>query len=158
MAVPCEMLLHPELLSNEQLILIIQERHLRMPDMERLPRDELLEIFHHYCVPYGQRKYRDSGRGRILNKTRQTSPDPKTKLNSQINSQSRKLMHPWPSERLKPPPEVMSGHCKMIKLEAKFSSTTINNDSSKRKSSIESAFPRNESPPTKKVRNPITWP
>ncbi|XP_028042209.1 ashwin-like isoform X2 [Bombyx mandarina] len=62
MAVPHEMLLHPELLSNEQLTHIIEQRHLRIDGIEKMPRDDLLDLFHQYCVPYGQRKYRDSGR------------------------------------------------------------------------------------------------
>ncbi|XP_026752982.1 ashwin-like isoform X2 [Galleria mellonella] len=103
MAVPYEMLLHPELLTNEQLIQIIEERHLRVSNMESIPRHELLEIFHNYCVPYGQRKYRDTGRGKLLNKTRQTSPEPKSALNN--NNHCRKLSQPWPTERLKPPPD-----------------------------------------------------
>nr|XP_053604798.1 ashwin-like [Plodia interpunctella] len=157
MAIPCEMLLHPELLSNEQLIHIIQERHLRMAGIERLPRDELLEIFHNYCVPYGQRKYRDSGRGKLLNKNRQTSPEPKQNCTFKYNNQ-RKLSHPWPCERLKPPPGTMSGKSKMLKLEAKFSSATISEDINKRKLPTELACHETGTPPIKKSRKPITWP
>ncbi|CAH2046871.1 unnamed protein product, partial [Iphiclides podalirius] len=153
--ISCDMLLHPELLTNEQLISIIQERHLRVPNMESMHRDELLEIFHQYCVPYGQRKYRDSGRGKILNKTRHISPEPTRKLNMFNDIQNRKQSNSF-NERLKPPPDLLSGHIKRIKIENKIVITNDNNNF-KRKIAIDS-LPISEIPPMKKERKPITWP
>lgn len=108
-----------------------------------MPRDELLEVFHHYCVPYGQRKYRDSGRGRMLNKTRQSSPEPAVKLNTfssngfMSNGQVRKSTHySDKSERLKPPPDLLSGHLKRIKLDIK-SQKVLNVNNWKRKMSVD---------------------
>ncbi|XP_026752981.1 ashwin-like isoform X1 [Galleria mellonella] len=155
MAVPYEMLLHPELLTNEQLIQIIEERHLRVSNMESIPRHELLEIFHNYCVPYGQRKYRDTGRGKLLNKTRQTSPEPKSALNN--NNHCRKLSQPWPTERLKPPPDQLSGRVKLLKLDNKSAFTNNIVDTSKRKLCIDSGSTTDCTPP-KRERKPITWP
>ncbi|CAK1585143.1 unnamed protein product [Parnassius mnemosyne] len=153
--VPCDMLLHPELLTNQQLMSIIQERHLRVPNMETIARDELLELFHHYCVPYGQRKYRDSGRGKMLNKARHVSPEHTSRLNLLNDNQNRKLSHAL-NDRLKPPPDLLSGHMKRIKLENKVAITNdVNNH--KRKMSIDSS-PVSDAPPYKKERKPITWP
>ncbi|CAG9787937.1 unnamed protein product [Diatraea saccharalis] len=135
MSVPCDMLLHPELLSNSQLIALIKERRLHIPDVERMHRDELLQVFHSYCVPYGQRKYRDTGRGKILNQARNVSSEPAVKLNVFNDSHHRKISHMDNCERLKPPPDLLSGHLKRIKLDIKPVSDVI---SSKRKMSIDS--------------------
>ncbi|XP_068633896.1 ashwin-like [Battus philenor] len=153
--VSCDMLLHPELLTNEQLMAIIQERQLRVPNMAVLPRDELLELFHHYCVPYGQRKYRDTGRGKMLNRSRHMSPESSPKLTLNNDNNNRKLGHSV-TERLKPPPDLLSGHMKRIKLDNKVE---ITNDINlfKRKMSIDNA-PVPEAPPNKKERKPILWP
>lgn len=80
-----------------------------------MDRCDLIELFKNYCVPYGQRKYRDSGRGKVLNKTRR-SPDPPPKLNILNHNRGRKMSIDG-SERLKPPPDLLSGHMKRIKLE-----------------------------------------
>ncbi|CAB3254315.1 unnamed protein product [Arctia plantaginis] len=158
MSISFEMLLHPELLTNEQLIYVIQERHLRIPNIERMERDEILQIFHHYCVPYGQRKYRDSGRGRLLNRARPTSPESPSKLHTMV-SQCNKNTNPH-CNRLKPPPDLLSGHMKRIKLENTTTPTNTrrNINEIKRKMSIDSMPPATDSPPPKKERKPITWP
>ncbi|CAH0399677.1 unnamed protein product [Chilo suppressalis] len=155
MSVPCDMLLHPELLSNDQLINIIQQRHLHIPNVERMQRDELLELFHNFCVPYGQRKYKDTGRGKLLNQTRNMCSEPPVKLNVFNDSQSRKIPYPERCDRLKPPPDLLSGHLKRIKLDIRPVSD-VNN--SKRKMSIDSATPATDSPPPKKEKKAITWP
>lgn len=155
MSVPCEMLLHPELLSNEQLTYIIQERHLRIPNLENMRRDELLDVFHNYCVPYGQRKYRDSGRGRMLNKTRPMSPETPTKLDVMLQ-EYKKSTNPG-CTRLKPPPDLLSGHMKRIKIESSETPIKIQNYS-KRKMSVDNISPVTDCPPPKKERKPITWP
>ncbi|XP_075975214.1 ashwin-like [Anticarsia gemmatalis] len=158
MSVPFEMLLHPELLTNEQLIFIIQERYLRIPNIGGMKRDELLDVFHNYCVPYGQRKYRDSGRGRILNKARPVSPEPAKKLHT-ASEQFRKNTNPN-CERLKPPPDMYSGLTKRVKIETTVTPVKIENCFShiKRKMALDTTTPATDSPPPKKERKPITWP
>ncbi|XP_061714011.1 ashwin-like [Cydia pomonella] len=153
MAVPCEMLLHPELLTNEQLIYVLHERHLRVPNLENMARDELLHIFHQYCVPHGQRRYRDSGRGKVLNKARPVSPPAPQKVSLNTAFNSRKSVYSDHFERIKPPPDLLSGHMKRIKLENKDKDAYL-----KRKMSIDSDTPATDSPPPKKDRKPITWP
>lgn len=157
MSVPFDMLLHPELLTNEQLICIIQERHLRVSNLRHMRRYELLDIFHHYCVPYGQRKYRDSGRGKLLNKNRPLSPEPTKKLNK-INQEVKQ--NNLNRDRLKPPPECMSSFTKRFKIETTI--TPISNKDcysvNKRKMSVDSVTVTNDCPPQKKERKPITWP
>lgn len=168
MSVPFDMLLHPELLTNEQLISIIQEvkiaffyfvivpkqkeglifvfdfyfqRHLRVPNMGFMQRDELLDVFHHYCVPYGQRKYRDSGRGKLLNRTRQPSPEPAKKLNIMINRQIVHNNNNAKCDRLGIPPDCLSSQIKRIKIEttiAPIADQTNFLNLSKRKMSIDS--------------------
>ncbi|XP_023943041.2 ashwin [Bicyclus anynana] len=161
MAIPCEMLLHPELLTNEQLIQIIQERHLRVQNLHRMARDELLDLFHQFCVPYGQRKYKDSGRRKLLNKGRQPSPEPVVTLNTfNINKESRKSLHS-PCERLKPPPDILSCHMKRIKLDNKLQnskSPCFDVNVHKRKMSVDDVSPMMECSPPKKERKLITWP
>ncbi|KOB68291.1 Ashwin [Operophtera brumata] len=153
MAIPCEMLLYPELLSNNQLISIIQERHLRVENIERMSRCDLIELFRNYCLPYGQRKYRDSGRGKVLNKTRHCCPEPAAKLNVFSNNQCSKVSRSN-CDRIKPPPDILSGHMKRIKLDHFVSD--VNN--SKRKMSIDSDTEVKEGPALKKEKKPITWP
>uniref|UniRef100_A0A2H1W4L4 SFRICE_015910 n=1 Tax=Spodoptera frugiperda TaxID=7108 RepID=A0A2H1W4L4_SPOFR len=159
MSVPFDMLLHPELLSNEQLIRVIQERHLRVPNLGLLHRDELLDIFHNYCLPHGQRKYRDSGRGKILNKSRQLSPEPVRKLNVMNNQESKVYKGNPGCDRLKPPPDCVSSHPKRIKIETTISPITNTGflNTNKRKNCAES-ITTTDSPPSKKERKPITYP
>ncbi|KAJ8723528.1 hypothetical protein PYW08_003440 [Mythimna loreyi] len=161
MSVPFDMLLHPELLSNEQLICIIQERHLRIPNICHMQRDQLLDVFHHYCVPYGQRKYRDSGRGRMLNKTRQPSPQPTKKLNIMTNQDNKRNNNNLNCERLRPPPDCLSSQPKRIKIEttiAPITDATNFANMSKRKICIDPTTLASDCPQPKKERKPITWP
>lgn len=101
--------------------------------MDTMSRDDLLDLFHHYCVPYGQRKHRDSGRGKVLNR-RHVSPEPAATVCLASDNQNKNLSHEL-SKRLKPPPDLLSGHMKRIKLENK----KINNDfdTLKRKMSVD---------------------
>lgn len=80
-----------------------------------MARDDLLEMFHRFCVPYGQRKYKDSGRGKVLNKARRMSPERVPKLNTIDTTHSRKSQSNH--DRVKPPPDLLSGHMKRIKLD-----------------------------------------
>ncbi|XP_050348528.1 ashwin-like [Nymphalis io] len=158
MAVPCDMLLHPELLSNEQLIQVIQERHLRINNLQIKARDELLDLFHQFCVPYGQRKYRDSGRGKILNEVRMSNAESAKNLdlinNNYINNRKKTYSN---SERLKPPSDLLSGQMKRIKLDC--NNIAFNNSNYyKRKMSIDGVSSSIDSPPIKKERKAITWP
>lgn len=84
-------------------------------------------------MPYGQRKYRDSGRGKVLNKTRHCSPEPAGKLNIFRNNQCNKVSRSN-RDRIKPPPDILSGHMKRIKIDSLI--CDVNN--SKRKMSIDS--------------------
>lgn len=90
------------------------QRHLRVPEIAVMARDDLLELFHRFCVPYGQRKYRDSGRGKLLNKTRHMSPEGASKLNKMDTCQSRKSHS---NHNRITPPDLLSGHMKRIKLD-----------------------------------------
>ncbi|KPJ05156.1 PREDICTED: uncharacterized protein LOC106116821 [Papilio xuthus] len=152
--VPFDMLLHPELLTNEQLTTIIQQRHLRVPNMDSMTRDDILELFHHYCVPYGQRKHRDSGRGKALSRGRHVSPEPPVKVGLASDNKNNNNVSHMLSKRLKPP-DLLSGHMKRIKLDNK----KINNESDtfKRKISVDSTLVC-EAPPHKKEKKLITWP
>ncbi|XP_004930693.1 ashwin [Bombyx mori] len=150
MAVPHEMLLHPELLSNEQLTHIIEQRHLRIDGIEKMLRDDLLDLFHQYCVPYGQRKYRDSGRGKILNRTRHISPEPSRSLNKIKETRHTTV------ERIKPPPDLLSGHMKRIKLENVTTKCSHMNSNNHKRKIIND--PNSEPIQAKKERKVITWP
>lgn len=99
-----------------------------------MARDDLLEMFHRFCVPYGQRKYKDSGRGKVLNKTRRMSPERVIKLNTINSSQNRKSQSNH--NRVKPPPDLLSGHMKRIKLDKVPEKIKIVNGT-KRKMSID---------------------
>ncbi|VVC87073.1 unnamed protein product [Leptidea sinapis] len=157
MALPCDLLLHPELMNNQQLIYIIEERQLRVPNIEKLSRDELLTIFHQFCVPYGQRKYRDSGRGKILNKSRNLTPEnspPKINI-AYGRPEHERILHRTHNDILKPTPDLLSGHMKRIKLDSL--SVLSNGDKFKRKLSIDNMVVT-DSPPPKKERKQITWP
>lgn len=98
-----------------------------MQNLHRMARDELLELFHQFCVPYGQRKYRDSGRGKLLNKVRHTSPEPVVTLNIFSNNYGSKKSLRSTCDRLKPPPDLLSCHMKRIKLENKTQSNKSQN-------------------------------
>ncbi|XP_045449775.1 ashwin-like [Melitaea cinxia] len=155
MALPYDMLLHPELLSNDQLMQIILERHLRIENLQKKSRYDLLDLFHQYCVPYGQRKYRDSGRGKILNEFRMSNANSPTDLDIINNNYINRKKTYSNCERLKPSSDVLSGQMKRIKLDG--NSTTGNSVTNKRKMSVDTVN-TSECPPTKKERKPITWP
>lgn len=99
-----------------------------------MARDDLLELFHRFCVPYGQRKNRDSGRGKELNKSRRMSPEHIIKLNTIDISQNRKFQSNH--GRVKPPPDLLSGHMKRIKLDKEPEKIRLVNGT-KRKMSID---------------------
>ncbi|CAK1555473.1 unnamed protein product [Leptosia nina] len=122
MATISNMLLHPELMNNEQLICIIKERRLKIQNLHLLQRDELLSIFHQFCVPYGQRTYKDKEH-----------------------------------ERLKPPPDLLCGHIKRIKLDTD-AQVVKGSDKLKRKPTLDSILQVADSTPPKKNRKLITWP
>lgn len=85
--------------------------------MSDMGRDLLLELFHHYCVPYGQRKYRDSGRGKLLNRNRNITEDTPSTLNMDFRDcNNMRVKNSHHSERLKPLPDLLSGHVKRIKV------------------------------------------
>lgn len=110
-----------------------------MENLQRMKRDELLDLFHQFCVPYGQRRYRDSGRGKVLNKIRNISPDSVTTLNTFDNKSTIKINRKKiysDSERLKPPPDILSGQMKRIKLDNNITSTD-NMSRNKRKMSVD---------------------
>ena len=110
-----------------------------MENLQRMRRDELLDLFHQFCVPYGQRRYRDSGRGKVLNKTRNISPELVTTYNTFDNKSmikiNRKTLHS-DSDRLKPPPDTLSGQMKRIKLDNNLTSTD-NISKNKRRMSVD---------------------
>ncbi|KAG7298851.1 hypothetical protein JYU34_017304 [Plutella xylostella] len=161
MSVPCDILLHPYLLSNQQLISSLQERHLCV-NLEEMDRDHLLELFHHYCVPLSQRRYRDSGRGRILNKNRNLPADSTPDWVKSENLNKAVKHH---SERIKPPPDLLSGHIKRIKISVEVEATPMTQDSHethKRKYSMDTSdtSANNVETPAKRQRKhqAITWP
>lgn len=110
------------------------QRHLRVENIKRMSRDELVELFRNFCVPFGQRKYRDTGRGKVLNRTRHCSPEPVAKL-SVINHNHNVRQPHLKRDRSKPPPEQLSSQMKRIKLDNNVNRDTIKN--SKRKMSID---------------------
>lgn len=117
------------------------QRHLRIPNMGNMRRDELLDIFHHYCVPYGQRKYRDTGRGKLLNKTRQSGPEPAKKLNIMNNQEIKHSKGNPNCDTLRPPLEdFLSSNVKRIKIETTISPITNTDffNMNKRKIAIDS--------------------
>lgn len=91
-----------------------------------MDRDHLLELFHHYCVPLSQRRYRDSGRGRILNKNRNLPADSTPDWVKSENLNKAVKHH---SERIKPPPDLLSGHIKRIKISVEVEATPMTQDS-----------------------------
>lgn len=101
------------------------QRHLCV-NLEEMDRDHLLELFHHYCVPLSQRRYRDSGRGRILNKNRNLPADSTPDWVKSENLNKAVKHH---SERIKPPPDLLSGHIKRIKISVEVEATPMTQDS-----------------------------
>ncbi|XP_072300827.1 ashwin isoform X2 [Eucyclogobius newberryi] len=110
-----DLLLHPELLSEEFLKLILKERKVKTRDT--VGRDELTELYLHHVMPLPQRTLPSSRWGRTVAKTRGAHSESNRKRplivfdGSSSNSGPPKMRRPersglssGGSERLKPPP------------------------------------------------------
>lgn len=83
-----------------------------------MTRDSLLEVFHSYCVPYAQRRCKDNGRGNIRNINKMRSVNAQETLITHVDivdSVQNRVIR-LNTEGLKPPPDLLSGHMKRIKL------------------------------------------
>ncbi|XP_046335581.2 ashwin-like [Haliotis rufescens] len=135
--------LYPELLTKDGLLYILEQRYIKIPDLQSLDKEELLQLYYKYILPLPQRRYRQNRRGRDLTKKqvlmakkrRITAPDmeepplKKQNMDGSDSSSSRFLTSfSDPSkgggDRLKPPPSCIDTSRKVIKLGSGSKSTT----------------------------------
>lgn len=125
------MLLHPELLDEDELYRILKDRGVRMD--YGISKRKLVDVFHRLCVPLPQRQYKLSRRGKELTKMREKQEREKAKQSGSVSNntpsssssalssstishtdrQKRHSDHIG-KDRLKPPPDLSQS--KKIKL------------------------------------------
>jgi len=178
--------LYPDLLSKDGLIYILKQRYIGQSDeeLEKMEKEDLVNLYYSYILPRPQRQYKQNRRGRemtkkqiIMAKKRKLElPDEKaepSKKKFAPNNKSAGLVNSFdiPTSRLKPPPSCVNFEKKTVKLNS--SSTTKNEQekvslnkpspnktiklsvpSTKEKSSEEGS----KVSPDKKKFSKITWP
>ncbi|KAM7308172.1 ashwin isoform X1 [Ixodes scapularis] len=166
-------LLYPELMSTEALLSLFKKRHVSHPRLEELDKDSLVKLYRTTLLPLPQREYGQSRVGKRL-AALQSSADSrhqKRKADSEDAVPSTRgsgKSHPQQSSRLKPPPSMQGSNDTKPSKKAKTPSMGEGDqawgawDKPKSKPSKKTS-PRNhrpeaEGPPSKKQRNPITWP
>ncbi|XP_033739652.1 ashwin-like [Pecten maximus] len=137
--------LYPELLSKDGLLDILRQRYVNHPDIERLEKDDLVELYYKYVIPLPQRKYRMNRRGRemtkkqilLAKKRKIMAPDetePAKKRQHEDSTTNSRFITSFndPSKaenRLKPPPSCIDFKKKTIKLGSSLKpSPTHDND------------------------------
>lgn len=147
----CDMLLHPELLSNEQLITIIIERYLKIPSLETMPREALLEVFNNYCIPFAQRR-RVTNRNKINSKIGDN-----TLVKFDILHRHEKALEMTKVD-LDKSQDTLTGHMKRIKFSSESDNEMLCDMSPLKRSGTDVNFIEMDSPPVKRERKLITWP
>ncbi|XP_049845713.1 uncharacterized protein LOC126298428 [Schistocerca gregaria] len=133
-------LLHPELLDEDELYRILKDRGVRMD--YGISKRKLLDVFHRLCVPLPQRQYKLSRRGKELTKMREKQEQEKAKQSTSVTNNSpsssslslssssstmpysnRQKQHSdhTGKDRLKPPPDLTQS--KKIKLNTSTSTS-----------------------------------
>ncbi|XP_049805093.1 uncharacterized protein LOC126248285 [Schistocerca nitens] len=134
------LLLHPELLDEDELYRVLKDRGVRMD--YGISKRKLLDVFHRLCVPLPQRQYKLSRRGKELTKMREKQEQEKTKQSTSVTNNSpsssslslssssstmpysnRQKQHSdhTGKDRLKPPPDLTQS--KKIKLNTSTSTS-----------------------------------
>lgn len=130
-------LCHPELLSLSTVLSLLKQIGFSDPNIQKLDRTELLNLYYKTVLPLPQREYRSNRRGKYLAKKqfsllKQENPSQEEKFsknisNNKLDSQPTKLqclvnspkLLISESPRLKPPPNVINFERKTIKLSCK---------------------------------------
>ncbi|XP_033842923.2 ashwin [Periophthalmus magnuspinnatus] len=168
-----DLLLHPELLSEEFIKLILNERKVNTRDTKS--RDELTELYLRHVMPLPQRTLPSSRWGRTVAKTREAhappsasarSHDPNRKRplivfdGSSSNNGPPKVKKPEGSglssggtDRLKPPPGA-----NLASPTRKLTSVTPPSSIEKSKLTREAPYSSSDSPMAKKKIQHVTWP
>ncbi|CAL9690034.1 unnamed protein product [Knipowitschia caucasica] len=165
-------LLHPELLSEGFLKLILKEREVKIPAC--LSRDELTELYLRHVMPLPQRPLPSTRWGRSVSRDRDSHPPPSSARNSDSNrkrplitfdgsssnSGPLKVRRPeggsvpsGSTDRLKPPPGAsMASPIRKI--------TTVKQPASTEKATFtqEAHHSNLDSPTAKKKIQHVTWP
>ncbi|XP_060068363.1 ashwin-like [Ylistrum balloti] len=149
--------LYPELMAKEGLLDILRQRYVSHPDIERLEKEELVELYYKYVIPLPQRKYRMNRRGRemtrkqilLAKKRKITAPDDtepvkkKQYEDSTVNSRLISSFNdPSKGERLKPPPSCIDFNKKTIKLGSGPKSSPTQDNVTKGESDSQSESPK----------------
>ncbi|XP_067675636.1 ashwin-like [Haliotis asinina] len=135
--------LHPELLTKDGLLYILEQRYIQMSNLRGLDKEELLQLYYKYILPLPQRRYRQNRRGQDLTKKQilmakkrrinasdmdepphkkqnMTGSDSTSRFLTSFNDTSKGVF-----DRLKPPPSCIDASRKVIRLGSGSKSTTL---------------------------------
>ncbi|XP_031150240.1 ashwin isoform X1 [Sander lucioperca] len=175
-----DLLLHPELLSQEFMQLILSGKHVSTRDCES--RDQLTELYLRHVIPRPQRTLPDSRWGKRMEKTRarQTPAGHRSVSSSNDHNRKRPLIvfdgstsHSGPlkvkkpevttvsagiTDRLKPPPAAsLSNPIRRLSGNTSSSSIHCSTDTANLKREANSSDEM-KSPEVKKKIQHVTWP
>ncbi|XP_041806084.1 ashwin isoform X2 [Chelmon rostratus] len=161
-----DLLLHPELLSQEFMQLILNEKHVSTTDCES--RDRLTELYLRHVIPLPQRTLPNSRWGRRMEKSRGRQTPAGHRSDSSSYSGLLKVKKPEGTslstgitDRLKPPPAAnLSNPIRRLSGNTSSSSSSIHRSSDtdtnlKREANSSDAM---KSPEVKKKIQHVTWP
>ncbi|XP_042351084.1 ashwin [Plectropomus leopardus] len=175
-----DVLLHPELLSQDFMHLILSEKHVSTGGCDS--RDRLTELYLRHVIPLPQRTLPDSRWGRRMERSRgrQTPAGHRTDSSSNDHNRKRPLIifdgsssHSGPlkvkkpegtgvsaglTDRLKPPPAAnLSNPIRKLSGNTSSSSSSIHQDMANLKREANSSGAM-KSPEVKKKIQHVTWP
>ncbi|GLV31455.1 hypothetical protein CBL_07217 [Carabus blaptoides fortunei] len=134
-----EQLLHPELLNENELRNVLNERFIRVDNMEHLSKDELLNLFYRIATPLQQRTRNDN---RKVNGEQITAPTFATKTNKLLQK-----------------PTTENENCnKKIKLCNNKLNNSVNHKVHLKRTYDNKSVTDNDVPTSKKARQKICWP
>ncbi|KAM9804687.1 ashwin [Neosynchiropus ocellatus] len=154
-----DVLLHPELLSKEFLLLLLREKKVITGDC--VNRDQLTELFVRHVIPLPQRDLPDNRWGRRMERSRSSSDHqrPSQPFSPKIRSPDRNTGSS--ADRLKPPPTVnLSNPIRRLSSNTPSSPTSLQNSA---RDSVSLKREANDSgelkpPEAKKKIQHVTWP
>ncbi|XP_053734060.1 ashwin [Synchiropus splendidus] len=156
-----DVLLHPELLSKDFLLLLLREK--KVMTGECVNRDQLTELFVRHVIPLPQRNLPDNRWGRRMERSRANADHqrPSQPFSPKIQSPDRNTGSTV--DRLKPPPAVnMSNPIRRLSSNTPSSPTSLQN-SARGSDSVSLKREANNSgelkpPEAKKKIQHVTWP
>ncbi|GAB0094107.1 hypothetical protein DMENIID0001_093310 [Sergentomyia squamirostris] len=141
-------LLHPNLLSNAEIVAQIKQRHLNIPNLDNMDREELVRVYNNFILPQPCRRPRNRGAvdGRSNNADETEFPENGSLLNRDLKRKHERITF---SEEEK---KHEMTNCKIKRTYDAATCETAIQESAKR------TLPERSPPQNPSKRKKITWP